>query len=156
MRRVTQVHIQWLACIHAGLHWTDVLARAFSLFSIFPAYRVDAPLIKLKCQTGLSITAVRFVHDAVYSIVDVVCDPDVLPNTRDGKIDNPMPLLGELCPPLPPPFLPPFLLPFLSPPVRTTRRLDQPPEDNRKAGPCSICSLVFSPGLKVKGVIWGR
>ncbi|KAK1468162.1 hypothetical protein CCUS01_06664 [Colletotrichum cuscutae] len=46
--------------------------------------------------------------------------------------------------------------PFSHPPVWTTRRLDQPPEDNRKAGPCSICSLVVSPGLKVKGVIWGR
>ncbi|KAK1534648.1 uncharacterized protein CCOS01_03400, partial [Colletotrichum costaricense] len=125
---------------------------SFSLFSIFPAYRVDAPLIKLKSQTGLSVTAVRFVRDAVSSIVDVVCGPDVLPNTRDGKIDIPMALLGELCPPSPPPSLPPLL----SPPVWTTRRLDQPPEDNRKAGPCSICSLVVSPGLKVKGVIWGR
>ncbi|KAK1499082.1 hypothetical protein CTAM01_07003 [Colletotrichum tamarilloi] len=131
------------------LHWTGVPARAFSLFSIFPAYRVDAPLIKLKSQTGLSVTAVRFVRDAVSSIVDVVCGPDVLPNTRDGKIDIPMALLGELCPPSPPPSLPPLL----SPPVWTTRRLDQPPEDNRKAGPCS---LVVSPGLKVKGVIWGR
>ncbi|KAK1633309.1 hypothetical protein BDP81DRAFT_495638 [Colletotrichum phormii] len=117
------------------------LRTPFLSFSIFPACRVDAPLNKLKCQTGLSVTTVRFVRDAMSSIVDVVCDPDVLPNTRDGKIDNPMPLLGA-----PSTIFTTTHSSRASAPVRTTRRLNTPEDLSRKAGPCSIWSLVFSRG----------